>query len=121
MSELALFDLPGAPSGRPRSRVLPQLVKAVKQAEHLTPADGAAVQLAMRLAADIDRTELGGKGSAAFSAQLLTVLRDLGMTPRARRLAGQETATESAEGVNPLDQLRAIRESRWNAAGQSGS
>ena len=119
MTEAALFDLPAAPAGRPRSRVLPQVRAAVKAADHLTPADAALVQLAMRLAADIDRCALGDKVAATFQAQLLGVLKEAGLTPRQRRLDGLDDASTD-DGGDLLDQLSAIRMARKRAAADSG-
>jgi hypothetical protein len=71
--------------------------------------DGGTVQLALRLAMDIDRTDIADKDAAAFQGKLLDVLKELGMTPRARRLSG---ADEPAQASDPLAEIAAIRRER---------
>lgn len=113
----ALFKVKPGP-GRPTSRVQPAVKAALAAADHLTEADAALSQLALRLAADIDRCALGDKTVAAFQAQLLGVLKEAGLTPRARRLADMDNAGD--DGGDLLDQLSAIRASRQRAAADSG-
>lgn len=118
--DVALFALPSAPQGRPRSRVAPAVKRAVAQATHLTDADEAAVALAFRLAADIDHCPLGDKSASGFQAQLLNVLKDLGMTTRSRRLIDRAEGADTAEGVDLLAEISRIRMARSATAAESG-
>lgn len=56
---------------------------AAQAADHLTPADAGAVQLAVRLADDLDHCH-DIPGAARLARTLLDCLRDLGLTPAGR-------------------------------------
>lgn len=74
------------------------------------PADGAAVELARSLASFVDEAESGQVATAA--ARLTEVLRELGMTPRARSGVvgtGQETPTDASGKLDELQRRRRAR------------
>jgi hypothetical protein len=116
MRDPVLFAVP-SDRGRPRSRMYPKVRDALAQAKHLEAVDDAAAQLALRLALDIDGIDLGDRDAVPFEGKLLDVLRELGMTPRARRLGGLDTP---ADGGDPLAELRPIRDAFHAAAADSG-
>jgi hypothetical protein len=77
---------------------------AVTAADWITPADAAAVALALRLAADVDRCSPDDATQmAALSRTLLNCLAAIGLT-----VAGRVQAdTPPPQQENPLDALRA--------------
>lgn len=86
---------------------------AAAQAEWLTPADHAALRLAFKLAADIDKLGPDEAGQLASLARtFLTTLDRLGLTVTSRR----DSSTASTQEVDPLDQLRLRAEARLTPA-----
>lgn len=77
---------------------------SVERMHWLSDTDGAAVELALRYARDLDSGEADVRMTGP---KLLEVLRDLGGTPSARRDLGVETQVKGR-----LAELRAARERR---------
>ena len=94
-------DAPDEPGGFV-GVVASAVYEAVMAAEWLTPADGAAVALASRLAADIDSCD-DAQQIASLSRTLLAVLAAIGLTVAGRT----STDTPPPAQENPLDALRA--------------
>lgn len=94
-------------------------VRAATKAGQLGPEDAALVSLAERAAYDLDACPIGSKEAAAFQAQLAGALKELGLTPRARRLAGDDPAA-GGQGVHPLDEISRIRMARKSASSDAG-
>jgi hypothetical protein len=81
-------------------------VEAALAAQPVEARDGAAAELALTYAADID----SGEGDLAkVGPALLAALDALGLTPRARKAVKTDGQQPSA---NPLDQLSAARARR---------
>lgn len=78
------------------------LEHALEHAEHLGDVDAAAVELARRLAADLDDVYADRKRLAAVARALEAVLAQLHLTPAARI----DTAPDTREEVNPVVALR---------------
>jgi hypothetical protein len=104
-----------APGPRRRSTVLAAAVNRAARAAPRTPADAAAVALARLYARTIDADP---DQLAKLGPQLLAVLVQLGMTPKAHPAtpAGQP-APAPAGAKSVLDELRARRATRMTRAG----
>jgi hypothetical protein len=115
----ALFPLP-AP--KLYSDTLAQVRAAIEAAgPDLAPGDGGMVALAERVAMDLDACRIGSREAAAFQAQLVGLLKELGLSPRARRLAGEAEPAAGVGGVHPLDEISRIRTARAAAAADQGT
>lgn len=115
--EPALFDAPRR-AGRPRKVLVTRaFADTVAACSHLRPEDAALVELGRRLAAEVDACD-DEKVLTALTGQMVAVLDRLGVHPKGRAQLGLEQA---AEEVNPLDELRSIRESRRAAQVDAGT
>jgi hypothetical protein len=73
------------------------------------------------VAADLDACPIGAKQAAAFQGQLGALLKELGLSPRARRLAGDSDDSDQGQGVHPLDEIRSLRMARAAASSEPGT
>lgn len=115
--DLALFNTPRRP-GRPRKVLVARaFADTLEACTHLRPDDAAVVELGRRLAAEVDACD-DEKVLTAMTAQMLSVLDRLGVHPKARAQLGLDQPGE--QEVNPLNDLRSIRESRRAAQVDAG-
>jgi hypothetical protein len=92
-------------------RLLLPAVEATLAALPLTPADGAAAELARQYARAIDTYESRAMALAKLGPFLLNALKELGATPGARAAALKGTTDAAATSKSPLAALRSARRS----------
>jgi hypothetical protein len=93
---------------------------STQHADHLQAADAALVEVGRRIAGAIDGTDDDDKALPALAGQMLAVVDRLGLSPKGRRQIDLDTGPEPEE-VNPLDDLRTIRNARRAAQVESGT
>lgn len=116
----ALFPLPPRLMHSGTLAKVRSAVRAATKAGQLGPGDSAMVALAERTAYDLDACPIGSKEAAAFQAQLAGALKELGLTPRARRLNQGDDPAAGGQGVHPLDEISRIRMARKSASSDAG-